>query len=159
VTVGRGVRGGLWPGSVKKYFAFSTNPFTFNCMKRKFIPYKPYLKEYARKLRNHSTHSEIKLWKELKGKAFGKYDFHRQKPVDNYILDFFCPLLMLGIEVDGSSHNFEDVIQKDQIKEQRMNALGISVIRFTDREIFTEMDNVLRTITDFIEEFEKGGGL
>jgi very-short-patch-repair endonuclease len=128
-------------------------------MKRKFLPYKPYLKEYARKLRNNSTHSEIKLWMQLKGEAFGKYDFHRQKPVDNYILDFFCPLLMLGIEVDGSSHNFEDVVQKDLIKEQRMNEMGITIIRFTDREVFTEMDKVLRCITAFIEQFEEEGGI
>ena len=57
--------------------------------RRKIIWYNPELKELARQLRNNSTKSEIILWKQLKGKFDGKYDFHRQKPLDNYIADFF----------------------------------------------------------------------
>jgi very-short-patch-repair endonuclease len=124
-------------------------------MKRKIIPYKPYLKELARKLRNNSTHAEIRLWKELRGKFLGQYDFHRQKPIDNYILDFFCVELMLGIEVDGSSHDHEEIILKDIIKEQELNKLGIKVLRFTDRQVFTEMPNVLATIGFTINEILK----
>jgi very-short-patch-repair endonuclease len=124
-------------------------------MKRKIIPYKPYLKELARKLRNNSTHAEIRLWKELRGKFLGQYDFHRQKPIDNYILDFFCVELMLGIEVDGSSHDHEEIILKDIIKEQELNKLGIKVLRFTDRQVFTEMPNVLATIEFTINEILK----
>jgi very-short-patch-repair endonuclease len=124
-------------------------------MKRKILPYKPYLKELARKLRNNSTHAEIRLWKELRGKFLGQYDFHRQKPIDNYILDFFCVELMLGIEVDGSSHDQEEVILKDTIKEQELNKLGIKVLRFTDRQVFTEMPNVLATIEFTINEILK----
>jgi very-short-patch-repair endonuclease len=67
--------------------------------RRKIIPYNPKLKEYARQLRNNSTRSEIILWKYLKGKQMLGYDFHRQKPIDNYIVDFFCSELMLAIEL------------------------------------------------------------
>lgn len=67
-------------------------------MNRKIIPYNPYLKALARDLRNHAIKAEIILWTKLKGKPFG-YDFHRQKPVDKFILDFFCHELMLGIDV------------------------------------------------------------
>lgn len=49
------------------------------------------------------------------------YNFHRQKPIDNYILDFFCYELMLGIEVDGYSYEFLEIYEKDQVKEKRMN--------------------------------------
>jgi len=115
-------------------------------MKRKIIPYNPHLKELARKLRNNSTHAEIRLWKELKGKFLGQYDFHRQKPIDNYILDFFCVELMLGIEVDGASHELEEVLKKDAVKEQTLNKLGIKLLRFTDRQVFVELPNVLATI-------------
>ena len=69
--------------------------------KRKIIPYNPKLTQLAKKLRNESTQTEIYLWLKLKGKQTYVYDFHRQKPIDNYILDFFCYDLMLGIEVDG----------------------------------------------------------
>ena len=57
--------------------------------KRKIIWYNPKLKEYARELRNNSTKSEIILWLKLKGRQFYGYDFHRQKPIDVYIVDFF----------------------------------------------------------------------
>ncbi|TDE04589.1 endonuclease domain-containing protein [Flavobacterium hiemivividum] len=123
--------------------------------KRKFIPYNPKLKEYARELRNNSTQAEIFLWIKLKGKQMYGYDFHRQKPIDNYILDFFCQELMLAIEVDGYSHQFLEIYNKDTIKEKRMNELGVSVLRFTDDQVSKDMQNVIKTIEFFIEEFEK----
>ena len=52
------------------------------------IKYNPKLKEYARNLRNKSTLPEVLLWREIKGKKLG-YDFHRQKPIDEFIVDFF----------------------------------------------------------------------
>jgi len=91
--------------------------------RREIIPYNPALKELARELRNNSTKSEILLWKELKGKFEGKYDFHRQKPLDNYIADFFCHELMLVIEIDGETHNWEETQRKDFQKETRLNEL------------------------------------
>ena len=123
--------------------------------KRKIIPYNPKLKEYARQLRNDSTRTEIFLWLKLKGKQMYGYDFHRQKPIDNYILDFFCYELMLGIEVDGISHEFLEVYNKDTIKEKRMNELGITVLRFSDNEVLKDMENVLRAIEFYIFEYEK----
>jgi len=123
--------------------------------KRKIIPYNPKLKELARQLRNDSTKTEIFLWLKLKGKQMYAYDFHRQKPIDNYILDFFCYELMLGIEVDGYSHQFLEVYNRDGIKEKRMNELGITVLRFSDDEVLNEMENVLRAIEFYIFEYEK----
>ena len=100
--------------------------------KRKIIPYNPKLKELARQLRNNSTKAEIYLWLKLKNKQMYGYDFHRQKPIDNYILDFFCHELMLGIEVDGYSHELLEIQIKDTIKERQMNLLGITLLRFSD---------------------------
>ena len=68
-------------------------------MRRKIIPYNPALKEKARELRNNSTKTEIMLWMYLKGKQMKGYDFHRQKPLDEYIVDFFCNELLLAIEI------------------------------------------------------------
>jgi very-short-patch-repair endonuclease len=123
--------------------------------KRKIIPYDPKLKELARQLRNDSTKTEIFLWLKLKGKQMYGYDFHRQKPIDSYILDFFCYELMLGIEVDGYSHEFLEVYNKDTVKEKRMNQLGITVLRFTDEQVLKDMENVLRAIEYYIIEHEK----
>ena len=123
--------------------------------KKKIIYYNPILKKFARALRNNSTETEIYLWLKLKGKQMYGYDFHRQKPIDNFIVDFFCQELMLAIEVDGYSHEFLEVYNKDTIKEKRLNALGIEVLRFSDEEVLKDMENVLRAIEFFVLEFEK----
>jgi len=118
------------------------------------IYYNPNLKEFARQLRNNSTKSEIKLWMCLKGKQMYGYDFHRQKPIDEYIVDFFCNKLKLAIECDGYSHQIVKVWEKDNKKTRRLNELGIEVIRFSDDEVLKDTDNVLRVIEDCIERFE-----
>ncbi len=122
--------------------------------RRKIIPYNPKLKILARQLRNDSTKSEIILWKHLKGKQMKGYDFHRQKPIDNYIVDFFCHELMLAIELDGYSHILEEVIEKDEMKEKSLNKFGINVLRFQDEEVFHDIENVIREIEGYIGEYE-----
>ena len=123
--------------------------------KRKIIPYNPNLKELARQLRNNSTKAEIILWQKLKGKQMYGYDFHRQKPIDNYIIDFFCHELMLGIEVDGYSHQIIEVFNKDVKKEGVMNMLGIHILRFSDEQVLKDTDNVIRAIEWYIVNFEE----
>ncbi len=117
--------------------------------KRIIIPYNPNLKEFARQHRNKSTKSEIRLWQYLKGKQIQGFDFHRQKPIGNFILDFFCYELMLGIELDGISHQFEETQVKDHLKEKYLNDLGIRVLRFQDEEVMKDVENVLRRIEQF----------
>ncbi|MDD8018536.1 MAG: DUF559 domain-containing protein, partial [Bacteroidota bacterium] len=70
-------------------------------MRHKIVPYKPKLKEIAKTLRKNSTLGEVLLWKRLRNKQMLGYDFHRQKPIDQFIVDFFCPALNLAIEIDG----------------------------------------------------------
>lgn len=123
--------------------------------RRQIIPYNPKLKEIARQLRNNSTLSEVLLWLELKGKKMHGYDFHRQKPIDNYIVDFFCHELMLVIEIDGISHTWEEVAVNDEIRQRKIESLGIQFLRFDDKEIKQNMSFVLNTIHDWIVEYEK----
>jgi very-short-patch-repair endonuclease len=124
-------------------------------MSRKIIPYNSKLKHIARQLRNNSTKAEIRLWQKLKRKQMNGYHFCRQKPIDDYIFDFFCHELMLGIEIDGYSHAFLQIHEKDTKKIKKMNELGISVLIFSDHRVLNDMDNVLNTIEHFIMEFEK----
>ncbi|TBN05490.1 DUF559 domain-containing protein [Hyunsoonleella flava] len=119
------------------------------------IYYNPKLKALARQLRNSSTKSEIKLWTYLRRKQMHGYDFHRQKPIDNYIVDFFCNKLQLAIECDGYSHEIVEVFEKDIKKTKRLNALDIRVLRFSDYQIMNDIDNVIRTIEGYIFEFEE----
>ena len=83
------------------------------------------------------------------------YDFHRQKPIDNYIVDFFCNKLQLAIELDGFSHHLPETYQKDLEKEKKLNKLGITVLRFNDSEVIHRIDDVIGIIQLFIENFEE----
>ena len=118
--------------------------------KRIIIPYNPKLKLLARHLRNNSTKSEICLWQYLKNKQMFGFDFHRQKPLGDFIIDFFCHELMLAIELDGYTHMWDETIEKDQKKEDWLNSIGICVMRFSDAEVFDDIDNVLRCIEVYI---------
>ena len=119
---------------------------------RKIYPYNPKLKELARQLRNHSTFSEVLLWNQLKNKRIMGYDFHRQKPLLNYILDFFCHELELAIEIDGCSHDFEEAYKKDKSRQEEIERLGIVFLRFDDLQVKKNMAGVLQTIEGWIKE-------
>lgn len=113
------------------------------------VTYNPYLKEKARELRNNSTLGEILLWKKLKGKQCYGFDFHRQKPISNYIVDFYCHKLKLIIEIDGYSHNFK--FEEDKKRDFDLNELGFTVLRFSEGEVRNNLDLVLNSISKFIE--------
>ena len=116
------------------------------------IPYNLKLKPFARHLRNNSTLSEILLWKQFKNKAFG-VEFHRQVPIDEFIVDFYCHELMLAIEIDGISHDFK--YENDLRRQGKLENLGVQFIRFDDQEVKNNMFNVLLELQQKIEELEK----
>ncbi|MBA3531667.1 MAG: DUF559 domain-containing protein [Ardenticatenales bacterium] len=115
----------------------------------KLIPYNAKLLPLAKKLRQQSTLAEILLWQQLQGKKLLGYDFHRQKPLDHYIVDFFCPALLLAIEIDGDSH--EGQADADERRQARLESWGVRFLRFQDREVRQEMEKVLRIIEAWIE--------
>ena len=121
--------------------------------RRKIIPYNPKLKEYARKLRKNSTYTEVQIWNYLKKKQLRGYDFDRQKPIDNYIVDFYCKDLLLAIEIDGESHYGNT--DKDKRKDKKLNELGVTVLRFDDLDVVHKLDKVLEKIEEWIVANEK----
>ena len=121
-------------------------------MLRKILPYNPKLKSLAKALRKNMTFSEVLLWNGLKQKKMLGYDFDRQRPIDNYIVDFYCKDLMLALEIDGNSHDYEEVYKNDTIRQRRLESMGVKFLRFDDREVKNDMDNVLRTIEHWILE-------
>ena len=118
---------------------------------RKIIPYNPKLKQLAKNLRNNSTLSEVLLWQHLKGKKMKGYGFHRQKPIGNYIVDFFCNELMLAIEIDGISH--DEKINKDIKRQKQIESFGISFLRFDDIDVKINIEGVIVMIEEWIDEF------
>lgn len=119
-----------------------------------FVPYNKNLKEFSRQLRNDSTLSEVLLWQELRAGQIKGYKFNRQKPLGRYIVDFYCSKLNLVIEVDGDSHHHHDAIVKDAIRQQQLEQLGLSFLRFDDLDVKRNMAVVLQELYDFIEGFE-----
>jgi len=116
--------------------------------RKQIISYNPNLKELARQLRKNSTLSEVLLWQYLKGKQMLGYDFDRQKPLDNYIVDFFCNELMLAIEIDGDTHNYK--IERDIKRQKRLEASGIRFLRFTDKDVKENIEGVVMMIGEWI---------
>ncbi len=121
-------------------------------MRNRIIPYNPKLKQIARRLRKNSTLSEILLWKVIKGREIKGYEFHRQVPIDKYIVDFYCHELMLAIEVDGISHI--DRYKADFKREKRLEGLGVSFLRFSDVDIKKNLEGVVQAIEIWIEKYE-----
>ena len=126
--------------------------------KRKIIPYNPELKELARQLRNNSTLGEVLLWKKLRAKQFGGYDFYRQKPLLNFIVDFYCLALELIIEIDGNSHNRSDVSARDADKEVALKEYDLNVLRFTEVQVRFEMEDVLRKLEAYVKWYDEENG-
>lgn len=118
--------------------------------RKKIIPYNRKLKELARQLRKNSTLSEVLLWKYLKGGQMLCYDFDRQKPIDDYIVDFFCSELMLAVEIDGNTHNYK--IEEDIMRQERLESLGIRFLRFTDKDVKQNIEGIVITIENWIRE-------
>ena len=89
------------------------------------------------------TFPEILLWKNIKNRALG-VEFHRQIPVDDYIVDFYCHELQMVIEIDGSSQYYN--CEKDRKRQERLESLGVKVIRIDDLDIRKFINDVLRTL-------------
>ena len=118
-------------------------------MKNKIITYNPKLKEYARQLRNNSTLSEVLLWQKIKNKALG-VQFHRQVPLKEYIVDFYCHELMLAIEIDGDSHLYK--YNYDKKRQGELENLGITFLRFSDFDVKQNMFSVALTLEQVVLE-------
>jgi very-short-patch-repair endonuclease len=107
------------------------------------------MKQIARKLRKDMTLAEILLWKELKGKKVLGYDFHRQKPIDEYVVDFYCPRLKLILEIDGDSHDGKE--ESDKIRQEKLESLGLTVLRFWDLDVKANVDGIVGQLKEWIE--------
>ena len=109
-------------------------------------PYNKYLKLPSRDLRNNMTDAEQLLWRKLRRKQILGLQFYRQKPILNFIVDFYCPAANLVIECDGSQHFAVEGLEADRVRDQALAQLGLKVLRFDNRQILTEIDAVVEQI-------------
>jgi very-short-patch-repair endonuclease len=115
-----------------------------------FFPYNPRLKKLARKLRQNMTLGEVLLWQKIRGRKL-RNQFHRQIPIGEYIVDFYCHELFLAIEVDGSSHEHPEVAVNDLERQNELESLGITLLRFEEMEVRDNVDSVVEVIERWIE--------
>jgi very-short-patch-repair endonuclease len=100
----------------------------------------------ARELRKNMTPAEKKLWSVLKNRKEFKVKFRRQHPFDIFILDFYCHEIKLAIEVDGEIHLNEETKEHDDGREYEIEKYGIKILRFTNKEIFENIESVKNRI-------------
>jgi len=122
-------------------------------MRRDILPYNPELRQFARKLRRNMTLAEVLFWNRIKRGQIRGCDFDRQKPIGNYIVDFYCKDLYLAIEVDGRSHDFKP--EQDAHRQVKLEEMGVHFLRFWDQEIKNDMESVLDRIRSWIDENAK----
>lgn len=107
------------------------------------LRYNKDLKSFSQKLRKNMTDAERRLWARIRGKQLKGCHFYRQKPIGDYIVDFYCPKANLVIELDGGQHYTEEGKEKDQLRDQYLVNAGAQVLRFSDREVLTQTEAVL----------------
>jgi very-short-patch-repair endonuclease len=95
--------------------------------------------------------AEVILWEKLSRKQMHGAKFRRQYSVDQYIIDFYCPRLKLAIEMDGDSHYMINAEQSDKNRQLHIEVYGIKFLRFTNTEIYENLDGVLQVIYNAIE--------
>jgi very-short-patch-repair endonuclease len=121
-------------------------------MPSQFLLYSRKLKNSARYLRKNMTESERELWFRLRGKQLLGVQFYRQKPIGDFIVDFFAPKAKLVVEVDGSQHAEEDQKRRDKQRDDYLATRGIKVLRFNSREVLNHADSVVSSIYRSIGE-------
>ena len=122
--------------------------------KKEIIPYDLKLKSNARKNRKEMNAPEANLWyKVLRNRELLNYKFLKQKPILNYILDFYCSKLLLGIEIDGESHN--EQISYDKQRSESIYKIGIKIIRYSNYEVMNNLDGVYFDLIKQIKIREK----
>ena len=107
---------------------------------------KPEIFDLAQQLRKKMTEAEKKLWKMLRNRRFEGLKFRRQHPINRFVVDFYCHQKLLVVEVDGGIHNDVDVKERDEGREEELKNLGLTIIRFTNEEVLTNVYKVLEEL-------------
>jgi very-short-patch-repair endonuclease len=114
--------------------------------KQMFYGASPKIFALARSMRQNMTEAELILWIKLKNREIFKAKFRRQHPAGMFIIDFYCHEYKLAIELDGPIHDIDDNPEKDTNRTSLLEKLGIKVIRFSNYDVFNNIDQVISTI-------------
>ncbi len=110
------------------------------------LQYNKSLKLLSRDLRRNMTDAEKLVWSKIRGRQLKGLQFYRQKIIGNYIADFYCPKARLVIEIDGGQHYSAEGKEKDRLRDDCMARTGLTVLRFSDREVLQNLEAVLERL-------------
>ena len=110
------------------------------------LKYNPSNKNNARLLRKNMTDAERLIWSRVRRKQILDVQFYRQKPIENFIVDFYAPKIKLVIEIDGGQHYEPEHLQRDKERDAILTGLGLKVLRFDNHAVMTQLDAVLEFI-------------
>ncbi|KKT73201.1 MAG: hypothetical protein UW68_C0015G0029 [Candidatus Collierbacteria bacterium GW2011_GWB1_44_6] len=105
--------------------------------------------EKRKLLRKRQTSSEKILWTQLRDRRFHKIKFRRQYSVASYVIDFYCPETKTAVEIDGGIHLRPDQIQHDKLRQEQIEGLGIKFLRFSVKDVETNLEIILELIATF----------
>ena len=106
------------------------------------------LKPYWREFRKNMTDAERRVWSKLRLKQLEGCQFYRQRIIGEYIVDFYCPKAKIVIEVDGSQHFSDGMVEADKARDKYILNRGLKVLRFTDTEVLKNIDGVTGKILE-----------
>ena len=120
------------------------------------IPYNKFLDSKVKELRNHPTPAEKQFWDILRKMPFYQTTrFNRQKPLGEYIVDFYCHEHRLVIEIDGDSHAQDGAVRKDKKRTAFLESQGLQIIRFTNQEVLHRIDGVMATLQNLLDKIKE----
>ena len=114
-------------------------------MPKRIFNRKP-LKQLRKELRNNLTPAEAILWTAIQKKQLKGRKFRRQHSIGKYIIDFYCPAEKIAIELDGAGHYTPEGSDYDEERDDYIGNLGITVLRYENRDIYNNLDAVLNDI-------------
>ncbi len=110
------------------------------------LNYNKNLMELARELRKNMTDAEKLLWSRISRRQVSGYQFYRQRIIGDYIVDFYCPVARLVIEIDGGQHYHGEGRESDKTRDSQLANIGLKVLRFSNLDVLKNIDIVLENI-------------
>ncbi|HPP08537.1 MAG TPA: endonuclease domain-containing protein [bacterium] len=115
------------------------------------IHYDKKLKKFSRTLRQEMTDAERLFWSKVRMKQLNGYQFYRQRPIGEYVVDFYCPRAKLIIEIDGGQHYEDDGRRKDEMRDKFLSGIGLKILRFSDRDVIENIEGVVEHVLENLE--------
>ena len=114
----------------------------------------PHLMHRSAKLRENETEAEMAFWQLVKDNKVGEYKFRRQHALAHYVVDFYCHKLQLVIELDGSIHDLNDMIENDLQRQKELEMMGMMVYRFKNEDVIEQPAKVIEQLQQIISQIE-----